>query len=83
MQIDIKSAFSVESALFVMVKSYFFIENIEKIKKYDILLIVKELLFHDEKTKSAGVFKTKCTICLIFNIMAIYLSKLDIYNERL
>ena len=64
-------------------KSRFVIKNIENFRKYDILLIVKELLFHDEKTKSAGVFKSKCTICLIFNIMAIYLSKLDIYNERL
>ena len=32
--------------------------------KYDILLIVKELLFHDEKTEYASFFKRKCTICL-------------------
>ena len=80
---DVKSVFSIESALFIRVKLKNETKNIEKIWKCVILLIVKELLFHDEKTKSAYIFKTKCTICLIFNIMAIYLSKLDIYNERL
>ena len=38
-------------------------KNYEKKEKYVILITVKELLFHDKKTGSTLIYKTKCTIC--------------------
>ena len=42
-----KSAFSKENALFIRGKRYLELKIIEKNQKSDILLVVKEILFHD------------------------------------
>ena len=48
--------------------------NLTTLIKYDILLNVKEILFHDKKTEHASVFKRKCTILFIILYWTIYLS---------
>ena len=83
MQFNDKSVFLKKNALFIRFKLEFNSKKVVKYKKYVILLIVKELLFHDEKTKSAYFFKTKCTICQVFIIGWQFICQFDIYNERL
>ena len=60
-------------------------KNIEKIKKYDILITVKGILFHDKKCRNCTFFKIKCTIpTLTFHrIVGNLFVKIDIYNSWL
>lgn len=82
MQLSNKSAFSKENALFIRKNNNWKLKTLKKIKKSDILLIVKEKLFHDKKCRSFTFFKTKCTISTL-KLISIYgnlFVKIDIYN---
>ena len=72
MQLNDKSVFSKENALFIRKKWRLEIKRIEKIKKSDILLIVKENLFHDKKCRKWAFLKTKCTISTLKFIYEIW-----------
>lgn len=63
-----------EIALFSTLLMEKYMINLTTLIKYDILLNVKEILFHDKKTEHASVFKRKRTILFIILYWAIYLS---------
>lgn len=82
MQLVYKSVFSIESALFIKYLKDWIVKNIVKIEKYDILLTVKGILFHDKKRRNYAFLKTKCTIptLIFYKIVGNLFVKIDIYN---